>query len=164
MPELPEVEIARRNLVQWLDGRRVVRAEADDSRIFRGARREDFALLKGRLLSLERRGKYLLFTFEGGRGLLGHLGMTGRFVRRPEGAAVPYSRARFHLDSGDVIHFADSRLFGRMEPCAASRLHARASTHAASSTSVDCQRWVRRNASISCDPCASCLSGSSRRP
>lgn len=124
MPELPEVEIARRNLVHWLDGRRVVRAEADDTRVFRGARREDFALLKGRLLSLERRGKYLLFTFEGGRGLLGHLGMTGRFVRRPEGAPVPYSRARFHLDSGDVIHFADSRLFGRMEPCAASRLHA----------------------------------------
>lgn len=57
MPELPEVEIARRNLVHWLDGRRVVRAEADDTRVFRGARREDFALLKGRLLSLERRGR-----------------------------------------------------------------------------------------------------------
>lgn len=124
MPELPEVEIARRNLVHWLDGRRVVRAEAEDSRVFRGARREDFASLRGRLESLERRGKYLLFTFEGGRGLLAHLGMTGRFVRRPEGVPVPYSRARFHLDSGDVLHFADSRLFGRMEPCAASRLHA----------------------------------------
>ncbi len=123
MPELPEVEIARRNLVHWLDGRRVVRAEADASRVFRGARREDFASIRGRLESLERRGKYLLFTFEGGRGLLAHLGMTGRFVRRPEGVPVPYSRARFHLDSGDVIHFADSRLFGRMEPCAASRLH-----------------------------------------
>ncbi|WP_349256543.1 bifunctional DNA-formamidopyrimidine glycosylase/DNA-(apurinic or apyrimidinic site) lyase [Archangium sp.] len=124
MPELPEVEIARRNLVHWLDGRRVIRAEAEESRVFRGARREDFASLRGRLESLERRGKYLLFTFEGGRGLLAHLGMTGRFVRRPEGIPVPYSRARFHLDSGDVIHFADSRLFGRMEPCAASRLYA----------------------------------------
>jgi formamidopyrimidine-DNA glycosylase len=122
MPELPEVEIARRNLVRWLDGRRVVRAEADDTRVFRGARRQDFASLRGRLESLERRGKYLLFTFEGGRGLLAHLGMTGRFLRRPEGVPVPYSRARFHLDSGEVIHFADSRLFGRMEPCPASRL------------------------------------------
>ncbi|HYO69879.1 MAG TPA: DNA-formamidopyrimidine glycosylase family protein, partial [Archangium sp.] len=42
MPELPEVESARRNLVQWLDGRRVVRAEADASRVCRGARPEDF--------------------------------------------------------------------------------------------------------------------------
>jgi formamidopyrimidine-DNA glycosylase len=123
MPELPEVESARRNLVQWLDGRRVVRAEADDSRVFRGARREDFASLRGRLKSLERRGKYLLFTFEKGRGLLAHLGMTGRFVRRPEGVPVPYSRARLHLDTGSVIHFADSRLFGRLEPCEASRLY-----------------------------------------
>ncbi|HEX8824625.1 MAG TPA: bifunctional DNA-formamidopyrimidine glycosylase/DNA-(apurinic or apyrimidinic site) lyase [Archangium sp.] len=123
MPELPEVEIARRNLVHWLDGHRVVKAEADDSRVFRGARREDFASLRGRLESLERRGKYLLFSFEGGKGLLAHLGMTGRFVRRPEGVPVPYSRARFHLDDKAVIHFADSRLFGRMEPCAASRLY-----------------------------------------
>jgi formamidopyrimidine-DNA glycosylase len=122
MPELPEVEIARRNLVRWLEGRRVVRAEADDTRVFRGARWQDFASLQGRLESLERRGKYLLFTFKGGRGLLAHLGMTGRFLRRPEGVPVPYSRARFHLDSGEVIHFADSRLFGRMEPCPASRL------------------------------------------
>lgn len=124
MPELPEVESARRNLVHWLDGPRVVRAEADDTRVFRGARREDFASLRGRLESLERRGKYLLFTFEGGRGLLAHLGMTGRFARRPEGVPVPYSRARLHLDTGAVIHFADARLFGRLEPCAASRLYA----------------------------------------
>ncbi len=123
MPELPEVESARRNLVQWLDGRRVVRAEAEASRVFRGARPEDFASLRGRLKSLERRGKYLLFTFEKGRGLLAHLGMTGRFVRRPQGVPVPYSRARLHLDTGSVIHFADSRLFGRLEPCDASRLY-----------------------------------------
>jgi formamidopyrimidine-DNA glycosylase len=122
MPELPEVEIARRNFSRWMEGRRVVRAEADDTRVFRGARREDFVSLRGRLESLVRRGKYLLFTFEGGRGLLAHLGMTGRFVRRAEGVPVPYSRARLYLDSGEVLHFADSRLFGRLEPCAASRL------------------------------------------
>ncbi len=123
MPELPEVESARRQLVHWLDGRRVVKAEADDTRMFRGSHRRGFSTLRGRLLSLERRGKYLLFSFEGGRGLLAHLGMTGRFLRRPEGVHVPYSRARFHLDSGEVLHFADARMLGRLEPCAASRLH-----------------------------------------
>lgn len=123
MPELPEVESARRQFVHWMEGRRVVKAEADDTRMFRGARRRGFSVLRGRLLGLERRGKYLLFTFEGG-GLLAHLGMTGRFLRRPEGTQVPYSRARFHLDSGDVLHFADARMLGRLEPCAASRLHA----------------------------------------
>ncbi len=124
MPELPEVEVTRRTLVQWLDGRRVVKAQAEDSRVFRGARRRGFTALRGRLESAERRGKYLLLTFEGGRGLLAHLGMTGRFLRRAEGVEVPYSRARLYLDSGDVLHFSDARLLGRLEPCAASRLHA----------------------------------------
>ncbi|MCE9673356.1 bifunctional DNA-formamidopyrimidine glycosylase/DNA-(apurinic or apyrimidinic site) lyase [Myxococcus stipitatus] len=122
MPELPEVEIARRNLVRWFEGRRLERAEADSSRVFRGAERTRFSQLHGRLNSLVRRGKYLLFAFEEDRGLLAHLGMTGKFVRRQEGEAVPASRARFHLDDGRVIHFADARMFGRMEPVAASGL------------------------------------------
>jgi len=122
MPELPEVEIARRNLVRWFSGRRLVRAEADATRIFRGAERQRFSELSGRLESLVRRGKYLLFAFEGGRGLMGHLGMTGKFVRRTQGHVEPYSRARFHLDDGQVIHFSDPRMFGRMEPAPASLL------------------------------------------
>lgn len=122
MPELPEVEIARRNLARWLQGRRVVKAEADNTRVFRGARRAKFSELTGRVETLERKGKYLLLSFEGGRGLLAHLGMTGKFVRRPEGHVEPYSRARLHLDDGSVLHFCDSRLFGRMEPAPAARL------------------------------------------
>src|SRR5207302_774518 len=70
----------------------------------------------GRLDDLSRRGKYLLFTFEGGSGLLAHLGMTGKFVRRPRGKPEPYSRARFLLEDGTVIHFRDPRMFGRIEP------------------------------------------------
>ncbi|MDC0709927.1 bifunctional DNA-formamidopyrimidine glycosylase/DNA-(apurinic or apyrimidinic site) lyase [Stigmatella sp. ncwal1] len=124
MPELPEVETARQNLARWLGGHRVVKAEADDTRVFRGAERARFAELKGRLESLDRRGKYLLWTFEAGRGLLAHLGMTGKFVRRPPGQGEPYSRARFHLEEGTVIHFCDPRLFGRMEPVPASGLRA----------------------------------------
>ncbi|MBF5044583.1 bifunctional DNA-formamidopyrimidine glycosylase/DNA-(apurinic or apyrimidinic site) lyase [Aggregicoccus sp. 17bor-14] len=122
MPELPEVEFARRALLRWLEGRRVLSAEADATRVFRGAEPKRFTQLRGRLQSLERRGKYLLFTFEEGRGLLGHLGMTGKFVRRPEGHVEPYSRARFHLEGGDVVHFRDPRLFGRLEPAPAGTL------------------------------------------
>ena len=117
MPELPEVEIARRNLLRWFDGRRVVRAEADKrARTFRGADPGVFEEIQGRLESASRRGKYLMLFFESGRGALAHLGMTGKFVRRPIGHVEPYSRARFHLDDGQVIHYRDPRLFGRIEP------------------------------------------------
>ena len=49
MPELPEVEIARRQLTRWLHGRRVLRGEAEKTRIFRGADPKRFEALEGRL-------------------------------------------------------------------------------------------------------------------
>ncbi|MEW5743162.1 MAG: bifunctional DNA-formamidopyrimidine glycosylase/DNA-(apurinic or apyrimidinic site) lyase [Myxococcota bacterium] len=123
MPELPEVEFARRSLVKWFDGHRLVRAEADPkARTFRGARVADFLKLSGELVSATRRGKYLMLAFSDGRGVVAHLGMTGKFVKRKAGEDVPHSRARFVLDSGDVIHFRDPRLFGRIEPAPASLL------------------------------------------
>jgi formamidopyrimidine-DNA glycosylase len=122
MPELPEVEIARRNLERWFDGHRVVSAEAEKTRIFRGADPKRFEGIRGRLESVRRKGKYLMMAFEGDQGLVAHLGMTGKWVRRPKGHPEPYSRARFVLDDGDVIHYRDPRLFGRMEPCDASAL------------------------------------------
>lgn len=122
MPELPEVEITRRNLLRWFDQRRVIRAEAEKTRIFRGAERARFEAIAGRLEDVRRRGKYLLLRFERDQGLLAHLGMTGKFVRRPAGVPEPYSRARFVLEGGEVIHFRDPRMFGRLEPVPASRL------------------------------------------
>lgn len=116
MPELPEVEVARRALSRWLDGKKVVAAHAQaKSRTFRGAEVAAFERLRGPLVRAERRGKYLLLSFGSG-GLLAHLGMTGKFVRRPKGVEEPHSRAQLELDSGEVVHFKDPRLFGRLEP------------------------------------------------
>src|SRR4051794_20099385 len=122
MPELPEVEIARRNLLRWFEGRRVVRAVAEPTRVFRESSREDFEAILGPLVNLSRRGKYLLFVFEHDRGLLAHLGMTGKFLRRSETVDVPHSRARFYLDSREVIHLRDPRMFAHVLTSAASTL------------------------------------------
>ncbi len=125
MPELPEVEFARRALRRWFTGRRLVRTEVDPrARTLRGGEPLVFAQLRGRLVQADRRGKYLLLGFSNGLGCLAHLGMTGKFLRRPEGEAVRWSRARFVLDSGDVLHFQDPRMFGRLEPAPRSALPA----------------------------------------
>ena len=122
MPELPEVEIAARNLRRWTQGRRIQGAEAEPAarRIFRpGSPRAFAAALAGaRVAGVERRGKQLLLTLEANRGTLGvvsHLGMTGKWVRR-DGAEPPpsHSRARLRLDDGAVLHYRDPRLFGRL--------------------------------------------------
>lgn len=114
MPELPEVELTRRNLERWLEGRQVMRAEADATRVFRGAKRGEFRRLRGRLVKASRKGKYLLLEFEGGRGLLLHLGMAGKLVRRGGGTLERFSRARLWLDDGTIVHLTDPRLFARV--------------------------------------------------
>jgi len=122
MPELPEVEIARRTLERWLGASEVTAAEADRTRIFRGGGRKLFSGLRGRLARAERHGKLLLVSLDDGLGFLSHLGMTGKWVRRPAGEPVPYSRARLLLADGTAVHYRDPRLFGRIEPHAAAQL------------------------------------------
>jgi formamidopyrimidine-DNA glycosylase len=122
MPELPEVEIAARNLRAWTAGRRVVRAEVDRGAryVFRPSTPAVFArsVEGSRFGPIRRIGKQLLVTLErdgAPLGLLAHLGMTGKWLRRTAGEAPPrFSRARLALDDGAVLHFADMRLFGRL--------------------------------------------------
>jgi formamidopyrimidine-DNA glycosylase len=124
VPELPEVEIAARNLRAWALGRRVeaVETDAGASRIFRPGSGAAFARsVRGRKVeSVRRVGKHLLIGLGPGRGdgsigVLSHLGMTGKWVRRSPGEEPPgHSRARLALDDGATIHYRDPRLFGRL--------------------------------------------------
>ncbi len=122
MPELPEVEITARNLRRWGQGRRIESIEADSRarRIFRpGTPRAFAAAVTGaRLDGVRRAGKQILLTLDGAAGAVGvlsHLGMTGKWVRRTAGEASPgHSRARLRLDDGSTLHYDDPRLFGRL--------------------------------------------------
>jgi formamidopyrimidine-DNA glycosylase len=119
MPELPEVEVAARNLRRWTAGRTVRRAEADPTRVVRPAGPRALAALVGtRARVVERVGKHLLLTLARGEravGLWSHLGMTGKWQRRARAAPPPrFSRARLTLDDGSVLHYCDMRLFGRL--------------------------------------------------
>ncbi|GAC1347834.1 MAG: bifunctional DNA-formamidopyrimidine glycosylase/DNA-(apurinic or apyrimidinic site) lyase [Myxococcales bacterium] len=116
MPELPEVEIASRQLRGWAQGLRVVRASAARSRVIRGQAPARFAQLAGhRLESIARLGKWMLLSFDGGEGLVSHLGMTGKWIRRRAGAPGPsHVRATLELDDGHALDYRDPRLFGRL--------------------------------------------------
>ena len=116
MPELPEVEIAARQLRSWLAGRRIVAAQAARSRVIRGQAPQRFAGLAGHaLLGIQRLGKWMLLEFDGGEGLVSHLGMTGKWVRRKRDEPKPaHVRASFELADGFAVDYRDPRLFGRL--------------------------------------------------
>ncbi|HSZ83747.1 MAG TPA: bifunctional DNA-formamidopyrimidine glycosylase/DNA-(apurinic or apyrimidinic site) lyase [Polyangia bacterium] len=119
MPELPEVEVAARNLRRWLDGRRVRAASAAPTSIVGLEGTDALAPLVGaRGAGVERVGKHLLMTFARGRtrvGLWSHLGMTGKWLRRARGDDAPrFSHAALRLDDGATLHYCDMRRLGRL--------------------------------------------------
>ena len=132
MPELPEVEVAARNLRRWAVGRklRAVHADRGAARILRPASARGLAALAGaRLEEVRRRGKNLLLTLttpKGGPvGVWSHLGMTGKWLRRRARAPAPrFARVRIDLDDGTSLHYADLRLFGRFRVVPGARFEA----------------------------------------
>jgi formamidopyrimidine-DNA glycosylase len=113
VPELPEVETARRALAPLVVGRTIGRCLIDDVRLVAPARpAEVAAALEGeRIAALDRRGKYLIFRLEAGGALAAHLRMTGMF-RVVDGALPAFTRAVLALDDGRRIAYTDIRRFG----------------------------------------------------
>ncbi|MGR6915054.1 bifunctional DNA-formamidopyrimidine glycosylase/DNA-(apurinic or apyrimidinic site) lyase [[Actinomadura] parvosata] len=121
MPELPEVEVVRRGLAQWVIGREIASAEVLHPRAIRrhvpGA--DEFtARLKGRaVLSAERRGKYLWLPLSGaGEALMAHLGMSGQLlVVSQDSPPEKHLRVRLRFaDGGPDLRFVDQRTFGHV--------------------------------------------------
>ncbi len=109
MPELPEVETVRRELLPELRGRSFVEGWTHPSTKFTPALEAVGAEVQG----IARRGKYLLVQLDDNRELVVHLGMTGKLS--PDGdPAAPHVRAWWRLDDGRVLTFDDVRRFGRI--------------------------------------------------
>ena len=113
MPELPEVETARRGLAPHLAGRRIAAVRVRQRHL-----RWPVPAGLGRRLAgtaieaLERRAKYLLLRTEAGTVLL-HLGMSGSLRLVP--AALPPDRHEhldLVLDDGRALRLRDPRRFG----------------------------------------------------
>jgi formamidopyrimidine-DNA glycosylase len=110
VPELPEVETVRTQLAPRLAGRTLARVEILDPRLTRPFDLFEVAeeLEGDRVVSVERRGKYLVLRLESGLALLVHLRMTGSFGF----ASTSHERAVLELDDGSTVVFRDVRRFG----------------------------------------------------
>jgi formamidopyrimidine-DNA glycosylase len=111
MPELPEVEIVRRQL-STLAGGRIVRVASSDRRVYQ--RRAD---PEGRVIrSVGRRGKWLRIDLDVGF-VFSHLGMTGDWtICDPSSPALPFERVRLDVERRRRVRsarYTDPRRFGR---------------------------------------------------
>lgn len=118
MPELPEVEVTRRALAPYVEGRSVRRLVVRERRLrWPVPAQLARAIAEQTVVALDRRGKYLLWRFAHGT-LISHLGMSGSW--RLHLGEAPAPGAHDHVDivfegaSPRLARLTDPRRFGAL--------------------------------------------------
>ena len=118
MPELPEVEIVRRDLEKEVVGRKIKEVDVKLPRIVRRhANKKEFieALVGTKIAKVDRRGKYLMLALDSGDVLVIHLGMSGRVEKATARKAVEkHTHVRIKFTVGGELRFIDMRQFGEL--------------------------------------------------
>jgi formamidopyrimidine-DNA glycosylase len=139
MPELPEVETIRRQLAPLVEGRRLTQIEILDPRWSRPLAPEELAraLLGRRIERLGRRGKYLVWSFDGDVHLAQHLRMTGAVLAAPD---PEQAHVRVRLELGRAARAGSGRGAGS-EPVGGSGERARSTRGRRALAIVDPRRF-----------------------
>jgi formamidopyrimidine-DNA glycosylase len=120
VPELPEVETLRRDLEKEVVGRRIKAVDVMNTRMIRRHRnRKQFAgrLEGNRIVSVQRRGKYLLIGLDTKDVLVVHLGMSGQVLRTKgagRGQLAKHTHVVMTFSQGGQLRFVDPRTFGEL--------------------------------------------------
>jgi formamidopyrimidine-DNA glycosylase len=116
MPELPEVETIRRQLVPIYLGETIDHVKCQKVRIFQNVTPEKFArsLTARKILDISRYGKFCIFYFDGVYAMF-HLGMSGIFLNNKQTSLHPqHIHIEIHFASGKSLYFQDVRKFGKV--------------------------------------------------
>jgi formamidopyrimidine-DNA glycosylase len=124
MPELPEVETIRRQLVRVVGGATIKEVLVKFAGRLNLPAKKFSQLLGGKkIIGVDRRAKLLIFKLSGGLFILAHLKMSGRFLvkgfegtrrdgRGFEGIEDRHTHVVFKLSGNRELHWNDFRKFG----------------------------------------------------
>ena len=80
MPELPEVEVVKRSLINKVQNLIIKNVKINDGRLRYRINKNELGKIVGlKLMKIKRRSKFLLFFFNKNIIMMAHLGMTGKF-------------------------------------------------------------------------------------
>lgn len=124
MPELAEVEVVRRNLVEWWEGRAASKVCLFDEKLLNETDTDALVQTLGEpLQEAGRRGKYLLCHFAGGQTVVFHFRMTGKIIGcdepEPDYARLAWRVGDTWLVFKDQRRLGEARLFASADEFAA---------------------------------------------
>jgi formamidopyrimidine-DNA glycosylase len=113
MPELPEVEIIRRDLKKVVLGKKIVEVKINNPKVIKEPKKEAFlkGLKNATIKNVLRKGKLLILELSSGKSLTIHLKMTGQLVYPGD---AQQSRVSFRLSDDKWLDFNDRRLLGEL--------------------------------------------------
>ncbi|MEX2539946.1 MAG: bifunctional DNA-formamidopyrimidine glycosylase/DNA-(apurinic or apyrimidinic site) lyase [Actinomycetota bacterium] len=127
MPELPEVEVLRRQLEKEYVGKRIRSIDVKTRQYVKEAKPSTKRVTKhhitpkvfekhlvgGKVKAVHRKGKYLAFELDNRNYLVVHLGMSGHLVKATaKRVADKHTHVVMHFTQGPEIRFFDARRFG----------------------------------------------------
>lgn len=121
MPEGPEVECTRRSL-QTLIGRTVKKIQltplSQKYPKYKNKQTDFDVFGRQRLIDIERRGKFLIWRFDGERVILNHLGMSGKWIllRNDNQRLSSHAKVLIYFEEFPNAVFDDIRNFGQFKP------------------------------------------------
>jgi formamidopyrimidine-DNA glycosylase len=133
MPELPEVETVRSDLVRYVKGKTIkdIKIKADFAKKISPRPEKFIKLAKGQTIkNVNRRGKLLIIDLGANKNVLAHMKMTGQFVFwDPKGKIIPgghpieqscdkpdrFNKVIFDFGTSGKLYYNDPRKFGYLK-------------------------------------------------
>ena len=126
MPELPEVEVVKKSLKSSINNSIIRKVTIKTTKLrYKVSKKEISKVINKKILSVERRSKYLLINLENDLTILCHLGMTGKFfiIRKNKIKKtsfyyqlnkndIKHNHVIFHMSNSTILIYNDVRKFG----------------------------------------------------
>jgi formamidopyrimidine-DNA glycosylase len=117
MPELPEMEMAKRYFESTGLHQTITELEVRRDNVLKTPENQLRAVLPGQQFDkVLRQGKFLAVQLDNGQALMFHFGLTGDFkYYKDDDDESKYPRVIFHFENGYKMAFDNMRLFGEIE-------------------------------------------------
>ena len=119
MPELPEVEIIKNNLSEYMIGNEFISIEVNTSKLrYKIPHNFDETIKNSKVVKIERIAKYIIIYLSNEFKILVHLGMTGNFLSSSQKINSliinedKHIHLRFFMTNDVIINYHDIRKFG----------------------------------------------------